>query len=356
MTDQAGKGRAGQGLALFLVGLLSLMVLLYFGAAVFEPLVFAMFIVALTAPLMQRLRPFVGKGIALILTVLATLVVLAVFFSMILWGLGQVAGWVMANLGRFEAVYVHVNQVLAEREMPLDLLLPRQFEPRWIIGPIATVLGQARLISGFALLVFVFVVLGLTELEGMGRRLARIEADRPNLRIRDVALDVSNKFGLYMKVRLVISLVDGVVCYLFFRLIGLEEPLAWAILVGTMNFIPFIGPLIVAVFIGAFAAAQFGSLWMVLLAVGGTSAINFILGSYIEPLVAGNALSMSAVLVLFSVFFWAAIWGIPGAFIGVQIMIVTLAVLQRSPSLAWIADLFSGDGAERRAAPRPPQS
>ncbi len=127
------------------------------------------------------------------------------------------------------------------------------------------------------------------------------------------------------------------------------EPLAWAILVGTLNFVPFIGPLIVAVFLGVFAAAQFGSLWMVLLAVGGTTAINFVLGSYIEPLIAGSALSMSAVLVLFSVFFWAIIWGIPGAFIGVQIMIVVLAILRVVPSAAWIAELFSGDGAEKRA-------
>jgi predicted PurR-regulated permease PerM len=152
-----------------------------------------------------------------------------------------------------------------------------------------------------------------------------------------------------MKVRLIVSIVDALICYIFFRLIGLDEPLAWAILVGTLNFIPFIGPLIVAVFLGIFAAAQFGSLWMVLLAVGGTTAINFVLGSYIEPLIAGSTLSMSAVLVLFSVFFWAIIWGIPGAFIGVQIMIVVLAVLRVVPSAAWIAELFSGDGAEKRA-------
>lgn len=348
MADQSGVKRAG-GVALLLTGLLSAMVLLYFGRAVFEPLVFAIFIVALTAPFMQTTRAFLGKGLALIVTVLLTLAVLSVFFYIIVWGVGQVAGWVMANLGRFDAVYRATNMWLEARDMPMDLLLPATFDPRWIVGPVLSLIEQARLISGFALLVFVFVVLGLTELDGLGRRMAKIEQGRPDLKVSDVAREVSQKFGLYMKVRLVVSLIDAVVCYLFFRLIGLEEPLAWAILVGTMNFIPFIGPLIVALFIGLFAAAQFGSVWLVLLAVGGTSAINFVLGSYIEPLMAGSALSMSAVLVLFSVFFWAIVWGIPGAFIGVQITVVALAVLRRMPSAAWIAELFAGDAHEKKA-------
>lgn len=251
------------------------MALMWFGAPVFEPLAFALFLIALTAPFMQRLQPRVGKGLALVATLMITLATLLLFGVAVMWGIARVTDWVIGNLSRFEA-------------------------------------------------------------------------ERPTLRISEVCRDVSVKFGLYRKVRVIISLVDALICYIFFRLIGLDEPLAWAILVGTLNFIPFIGPLIVALFLGIFAAAQFGSLWMALLAVGSTTAINFVLGSYIEPLIAGSALSMSAVLVLFSVFFWAIVWGIPGAFIGVQIMILLLAVLRVVPSVAWIAELLSGDGAEKR--------
>jgi len=343
--EAAGKGPQ---IATVIMGAVAVVAALYFGRAVFEPLAFALFIIALAAPMMSALQRHIGKGLALIATVAVVVAVILVFFAIVFWGVGQVAGWVIANVGRFEIVYREFMANIDELGFPLDVLLPASLEPRWLLGPITAFLGQAQLMSGFVLLIFVFVVLGLTEMEGMGRRLVRIEQENPRIRILDVTRDVSGKFGLYMKVRLVISLIDAVVCYLFFRLIGLEEPLAWAILVGTMNFIPFIGPLIVAVFIGMFAAAQFGTLWMVFVAVGGTTAINFVLGSYIEPLMAGSALSMSAMLVLFSVFFWAIIWGIPGAFIGVQIMIVILAVCRVIPSVAWIADLFSGDGAETR--------
>ncbi len=343
-TGSAADGKGGL-IALLILGALASVVALYFGRAVFEPLAFALFIIALSAPLMLWLQQRTGKALALILTVSLVIAVVLLFFSIIVWGVGQIASWVVANMGRFDAVYRSFETSMDQRGFPLDILIPTSFEARWILGPLGAFLSQAQLISGFVLLIFVFVVLGLTEMEGMGRRLRRIQAERPGLKVLEVAQDVSGKFGLYMKVRLVISSIDAVVCYLFFRMIGLDEPLAWAILVGTLNFIPFIGPLIVAVFIGVFAAAQFGSLWMVAAAVGGTTAINFVLGSYIEPLMAGNALSMSAVLVLFSVFFWAIVWGIPGAFIGVQIMIVILAVCRVVPSAAWVAELFSGDGA-----------
>ncbi|TPE63958.1 AI-2E family transporter [Sandaracinobacter neustonicus] len=336
---------------LLLCGFLAGMMILFYGAAVFEPLVFALFIIALTAPFMLRLRPLIGKGLAMIVTVLITMAVLLIFFSVVGWGVTRIVQWVFANLARFDAVYRQAEDWLAAQNMPMELFLPSSFDPRWVIGPATALVGQMRLISGFALLMFVFVVLGLTDLEGMGRRLARIEAERPELKISIVAKDVSKKFGLYMKVRLVVSIIDSIICYIFFRLMGLDEPLAWAILVGTLNFILFIGPLLVAVALGLFAAAQFGSLWMVLLAVGGTTAINFVLGSYIEPLMAGSALSMSPVLVLFAVFFWAVIWGIPGAFIGVQIMIVTLAVLRVMPSASWIAELFSGADPDAKQAP-----
>jgi predicted PurR-regulated permease PerM len=336
----------GVRFAILTLGFLAGTIALYLGRAVFEPLVFALFIIALTGPFMQRMQQRLGKGPALLITLALTLLVLFLFLVIVSFGVMQIANWVIANMPRFQQVYAEVKQQLADQQFPMDRIFPSQWEPGWLLGPIAALFSQLRLISGFALLVFVFVVLGLTELDGMQRRLARIEAERPGMVIGAVARDVSTKFGLYMRVRLVISLIDAGVCYLFFRLIGLEEPLAWAILVGTMNFIPFIGPLLVAVAIGVFAAAQFGSLWMVLLAVGGTTAINFILGSYIEPLMAGSKLAMSAMLVLFAVFFWSIIWGIPGAFIGVQIMVVVLSICAHTPSTRWIAELFSGDGAE----------
>jgi AI-2 transport protein TqsA len=77
--------------------------------------------------------------------------------------------------------------------------------------------------------------------------------------------------------------------------------------------------------------------------------IQFLVGSYLEPRIAGNALAISPFLVLFAVFFWTFMWGISGAFIGVPIVIAALTLCSQHPGTRWIAELMGGPGAEHKA-------
>jgi predicted PurR-regulated permease PerM len=343
-------------LSLVIIAAILFLIAMHLAATVFMPLAFALFIVALAAPLQRWLDPRVGRGISLVLTVIAVLFVVGAFASVVGWSVGRIGAWALSHLSAIEKVYLVTQAVLAERGLELAQILPARFDPMWVISPVLGIIQQTRAIGGFLLLVFVFAVLGLAELDGTSRRVKRIEAEQPWLRLSELGSGLSRDYGRYMGVRFVVSVVDGILCYAFFHLVGLEEPAAWAVLIFAFNFIPFIGPLIAAVGIAIFTAAQFGSLSMVLLLVVATVGINFILGSFIEPLVAGSTLSMSAVLVLLSVFLWGLIWGIPGAFLGVQISIVVLAVLRMSPDTAWLAELLSSGGERALAVPGPAES
>ena len=78
----------------------------------------------------------------------------------------------------------------------------------------------------------------------------------------------------------------------------------------------------------------------------GLNLLQFVIGSYIEPRVAGTAVSVSPFMVLFAVFFWGMLWGIAGAFIGVPILIALATVCARHPAARPLAVLLSaGDGA-----------
>jgi predicted PurR-regulated permease PerM len=70
--------------------------------------------------------------------------------------------------------------------------------------------------------------------------------------------------------------------------------------------------------------------------------IQFVVGSYIEPKVSGNALSMSPFLVLFAIFFWTYLWGLFGAFIGVPITIAILTFCDQHERTRWLAHLLGG--------------
>jgi AI-2 transport protein TqsA len=48
------------------------------------------------------------------------------------------------------------------------------------------------------------------------------------------------------------------------------------------------------------------------------------------------------------VFFWLFLWGIPGAFIGVPIVLAVVTVCGQFAGIRWVSDLLSGKpGADR---------
>ena len=116
----------------------------------------------------------------------------------------------------------------------------------------------------------------------------------------------------------------------------------WGVIAFALNYIPFIGPFIATVLPTLFALAQFVSWQETVLVFACLNLIQFVIGSYIEPRVSGNVLSISPFVVLFSVFLWTFLWGLFGAFIGVPITIALLTFCAQHPSTQWLANLLGG--------------
>ena len=140
--------------------------------------------------------------------------------------------------------------------------------------------------------------------------------------------DIAAKFQKYMLVRSSMSVLTGVVVWSFALIAGLELATAWGVIAFVLNYIPFIGPLFATVFPTLFALGYFDA-WKLAIAVFAClNVIQFFIGGYFEPRIAGATLSMSPFLVLFAVFFWSFLWGISGAFMGVPIVIAALTVCE----------------------------
>ena len=109
-----------------------------------------------------------------------------------------------------------------------------------------------------------------------------------------------------------------------------------------LNYLPYIGSFIVSGLLPLFAVVQFGSVETALTVLLGVLFIQAVIGSYLEPLFSGSALSISPPLVLFSVILWTYLWGALGAFLGVPLAIAALTLFEGFPSTLWIADILSG--------------
>jgi AI-2 transport protein TqsA len=321
----------------------------YFARPIFAPFAFALFMVAIVWPLQSALQRTLPQFVALFITLFVTAVVLILFTSMVAWGFSVVAQWMIANAARFQAMYVHWTDWLEEHGIFIVGLIAERFDVMWLVRVAQTVAGRINNTVGFAILAFVFMMLALLEAGDMRQRLASLKDREKGRELAEAGAKIGAKFRKYMLVRTQLSALTGVVVWGFALLTGLELAAAWGIIAFALNYIPFLGPWVATILPALFAMAQFDSWQPIIILVLGLFAIQFTIGNYLEPLVAGAALSISPLAVIFAVFFWSFLWGIPGAFIGVPVTIAILTLCELSPSSRWIATLLSGAPQNRDA-------
>jgi AI-2 transport protein TqsA len=324
-------------------------VALYFARSIFAPFAFALFMVAIVWPLQSALERMLPQFVALFITLLVTAVVLILFTSMVAWGFSVVVQWMIANAARFQAMYVQSTHWLEERGIFIVGMISDRFDVMWLVRVAQTVAGRINNTVGFAILAFVFMMLALLEAGDMRQRLASLKDREKGRELAEAGEKIGAKFRKYMLVRTQLSALTGVAVWAFALLTGLELAAAWGIIAFALNYIPFLGPWLATILPALFAIAQFDSWQPIVIIVLGLFAIQFTIGNYLEPLVAGAALSISPLAVIFAVFFWSFLWGIPGAFIGVPITIAILTLCELSPSSRWIATLLSGAPQNRDA-------
>jgi AI-2 transport protein TqsA len=193
--------------------------------------------------------------------------------------------------------------------------------------------------------VLIYVLLGLLEVDTVTWKLRQMKNGAVGKVLLAGSAETAAKLRKYMLVRSLMSLMTGVLVWGFASLAGLQLAVEWGVIAFVLNYIPFLGPLVATVFPTLFAIAQFQSWQMAIIVFAGLNLIQFLVGSYLEPRIAGRVLSISPFIVLFAVLFWTFLWGIAGAFIGVPIVIATLTICRQHPSSRWLANLLGGSPA-----------
>jgi AI-2 transport protein TqsA len=311
-------------------------------SAVFAPLALALFIIAIVWPLQNRLKEKMPKLLALAITIVVTIMVCLAFASLAAWGFGRVGRSLTADAARYQAFYEATITWLEGHGVSVAALWAQHFNVRWLLGTTQQIAGRVTSTLSFWLIAVVYVILGLLEVEAIRRRIELLD----NRELARVLLDGSTataaRFRRYLLVRTQMSAMTGLLVGAFAWSTGLQFAIEWGVIAFTLNYIPFIGPFVATLFPTLLAMTQFDSWQAVLGVFVCLNVIQFVVGSYIEPRVAGHMLSISPLVVLFSIFFWTFLWGIFGTFIGVPIALAILAFCDQNPNSRWVSDLFGG--------------
>ena len=93
-----------------------------------------------------------------------------------------------------------------------------------------------------------------------------------------------------------------------------------------------------------FALVQFDTCWQAVVLFVALQAILFVVGNVILPRMQGDSLNIDPVVVLLSLAFWGAIWGVAGMFLSTPLTVMAMVILAQFAGTRWIAVLLSADG------------
>lgn len=345
--DGAAKGEVSIQAALVVIASIIACAALSAASSVFAPLALGVLIIALMWPLQKWLQSALPKVLALAVTIVVLAAVVTAFGSLFVWSFSRIGQAIANDATRFQAAYEQLTVWLEGHGIAVTGLWAEHFNIGWYIRFAQTIVARLNSTTSFWLVVLVYVALGLLEVDDFARNIKRLRNVDVSQALIDGSIATARKIRSYYLVRTQMSILTGLLVFAVTSSVGLPLAKEWGVLAFALNYIPFLGPLIATLFATVYAIAEFQSWQTAALIFILLNVIQIAIGSYVEPRVSGTALSMSPTLVLFSVFFWAYLWGVFGAFIGVPITIAILTFCEQARSTRWLADLFAGDSTSR---------
>lgn len=227
-----------------------------------------------------------------------------------------------------------VQQFLVERGVPIESfdfssMLKNLPFTQLAKGAGATVLS----LVSTTLLVFIFLIFLFTG----GSKVKHSSGKKNGL-----GKEINAQIRKYLAIKLLTSSITSVLVFVIFTVLDLDLAFVFAFLVFILNFIPTVGSFFATILPLPVAFFQYDSAMPIVLILVLPGAVQFIIGSILEPRAMGQSLNIHPVVVLLSLMFWSLIWGVVGALLAVPITAVIKIALQKIEGGNFIAQVMSG--------------
>jgi predicted PurR-regulated permease PerM len=175
------------------------------------------------------------------------------------------------------------------------------------------------------------------------RKLMRLSGPSLSKRKITVAIldDIDRSIQNYMLTLLFANALLGLLTWIVFRSIGLENAGAWAVAAGVLHFIPYLGPALTAIGTGMAGFLQFESLSMAMLVAVSSLAIATLVGMVLVTWMCGKMSKMNTTAVFVALLFWGWLWGVWGLLFAIPIMGMVKVFAERVDDLHPLAELLS---------------
>lgn len=312
--------------------LILLVVALSLGRPILLPVASAFVVSMMLGPLSARAERY--RVPSLVSALALWLLVIAVFYGVIVLLAGPALDWIgkAPDIGRNIQEKLHIlDRPIAALQDLRDALLPS--DKRGSLGvdimsfvqPAVLIVTPAigQMLTFFGTLFF--MLLGRSRL----RRVLVAFFDERDARLRTLKImnDIEHNLTGYLSIVTIINVAIGFCGGFAAWVTGLPDPVAWAVLAFILNFIPYIGALIMEAALFVVGLVTFPTLTHALIAPLLFLALATLEGHFITPSVMGHRLTLNPLTVFLSLVFWTWLWGPVGAFLAVPLLIVGLVVI-----------------------------
>jgi predicted PurR-regulated permease PerM len=200
-----------------------------------------------------------------------------------------------------------------------------------MLGPIATV-G----------IILVFTIFMLLDREDLRDRFLRI-AGGGRLTAMTQALDeASRRINRYLLLQMIVNTGYGALIATGLYFIGIPNASLWGVVAGMLRFLPYAGPPMAAAMPIFLSMAIFNDWRHALETAGLFFVLEVSVSNFLEPLLYGAHVGLSALAILVAAIFWTMIWGIPGLLLSTPLTVFLVVMGRYLPSLKFF-DVLLGD-------------
>ena len=152
--------------------------------------------------------------------------------------------------------------------------------------------------------------------------------------------EITAQIQRYLAAQVVISVVVGMATGAAFFTIGVEHAAVWGVLAFALNFVPYLGAIVLTAGAALVGFVQFGSIDIAALVAGVSMAVHIVSGNLLTPWLTSRASRLNAVTVFVGVLAFGWLWGMWGLVLGVPILLMLKAVCDRVDELRPVGELL----------------
>jgi predicted PurR-regulated permease PerM len=321
-----------RSVALTMLTLLAVLYTLYFARAVLMPFTVALLLYLLLSPLVHRLKRWHIPASLSAATLLVALVVGLASATYFL--LDPAKEWLReapTNLRQLAREIDHVKAPLEEiKEFGEEVgqmteLDSKQPKPQKVEIKELTALDRVMKSVPTVLASVLVILFTAFFMLASGDRLAHKTLTfgrswQAKRKIIKASREIQGELSRHLLTITLINAILGMTVGLIMWALDVPNPELWGTMVAVLNFAPYVGAVVSAMVLTLVGISTFPTLSEALMVPGAFLLVTSLEGALFTPLVLGQRLSLSPLVVFLSVIMWGWVWGVAGALIAVPLM------------------------------------